>query len=138
LNEHLFREGEELQLRVHQGGQPPYWPEDPQKIGALNTDGMYGNLFLPLDAFTSFWLAAEGYGSAYGIELLVKANPKSCHSPTLSVIEVGLFEAMSTTPPLIAEVKKLSEATERVNTTFYFVFVAVVLGAVLFGYALTR
>lgn len=140
LNEHLFREGEELELRVHQGGQPHYWPEDPQKIGALDTDGMGANLYLPLEAFTSFWMAAEAYGSAYRIELLIKADPKPKPglSHLLSVIEVGLFEAMSKTPPLIAEVKKLSDAKKIVVTTFYIVLIVVVLLAVFLGYGLTR
>ena len=140
LNEHLFREGEELELRVYRGAEPPYWPEDPQKIGALDTDGMSANLHLPPEAFTSFWMAAEAYGSAYRINLLVKADPKPKPglSHILSVIEVGLLETMSTTPPLIAEVKKLSDAKRAIVTGFSILLIILVLVAVLFGYGLTR
>jgi hypothetical protein len=99
----------------------PRWGENPEKIGAAGGDS--ANLYLPLDAFSSFWDAAEAVdGATRHIELVLKSDG----SNVLCVTNVGLIESMPAPPrtppekdfsslplprvhPVVAEIRTMRE-----------------------------
>jgi len=66
------------------------WKEEPEKIGVVDADRMYGHVILPPHAFAPIWSAAEATdGSRRSVELELKARDPG----VLSVTNVGFFEA---------------------------------------------
>ena len=64
------------------------WPEDPEKIGALDTERMFLSVVLPPEAFGQLWAIREE-GSVRTIQIRVRNEPSES---TLSVTEVTLVE----------------------------------------------
>ncbi len=64
------------------------WPEDPEKIGALDTERMFLSIVLPPEAFGPLWaIREEGAVRAIQIKVRIEASES-----TLSVTEVTLIE----------------------------------------------
>jgi hypothetical protein len=67
------------------------WKEEPEKIGLIDADRMYGHVILPSHAFAPIWSAAEATAACRrSVELELKARDPG----VLSVTNVGFFESM--------------------------------------------
>jgi hypothetical protein len=108
LSKDSFSVGEllELSARERMPGDV-LWKEEPEKIGEVDADRMYGHVILPPHAFAPLWSAAEATdGSMRSVELELKAR----HPGILSVTNVGFFEAM-----LQDNTAAKGEPTQRLN-----------------------
>ncbi len=146
LDGHSFSKGEKLQLLTvyEKRWDDPLWKEDPEKIGAIGRDDMFANVYVPPEAFADFWNAAEAQlGSIHSVELALKPG-----SPvSLSVTNIGLFEAMPSPPvsvtgdrlapmhPVVAELQTMRgklAGNVRLILTWVFVVGAVWVVVALF------
>jgi hypothetical protein len=83
------------------------WKEEPEKIGEVDADRMYGHVILPPHASAPLWSAAEATDrSMRSVELELKAR----HPGILSVTNVGFFEAT-----LQDNTTAKGEPTQRLN-----------------------
>ena len=90
LSKDSFSEGELLELSVRERMPGDVlWKEEPEKIGVVDADRMYGHVILPPHAFAPI-AAEDTAGSRRSVELELKAR----HPEILSVTNVGFFEAM--------------------------------------------
>jgi hypothetical protein len=92
LSKDSFSDGELLELSVREKMPGDVlWKEEPEKIGVVDADRMYGHVILPPHAFAPIWSAAEATdGCRRSVELELKVR----HPEILSVTNVGFFEAM--------------------------------------------
>ena len=141
LSKDSFSEGEllELSLRERMSGDV-LWKEEPEKIGAVDADRMYGHVILPPNAFAPIWSAAEATnGSRRSIELELKAR----HPEILSVTNVGFFEARlqditaaegeptQRLDPILVELREMrKELTPLIRSATFWFFLA--LGVLVF------
>jgi hypothetical protein len=108
LSKDSFSDGELLELSVREKMPGDVlWKEEPEKIGVVDADRMYGHVILPPHAFAPIWSAAEATdGSRRSVELELKAR----HPEILSVTNVGFFEAMLQDTPAAED-----EPTQRLD-----------------------
>jgi hypothetical protein len=92
LSKDSFSEGKLLELSVRERMPGDVlWKEEPERLGVIDADRMYGHVILPPHAFAPIWSAAEATdGCRRSVELELKAR----RPEILSVTNVGFFEAM--------------------------------------------
>jgi hypothetical protein len=128
LNGRSFNSNERFEIAIMEGEPGEvFWPEDPEKIGALNADLMHANIFMPPDAFGHFWAVAEATdGSTRHIELALKAD----HPDTFKIEKMPAPPEGNTSGrlhPVVAELRVMREKAKSIVVGFAVVLIAWIL-----------
>jgi hypothetical protein len=119
-----FKDGEQFNVTVMEAKPGElHWKEDPEKIGALDREYAFCNVFLPPVAFAHFWSGADGLDDSIELEL------KSDGPDNFAVTNVGFFEPGAR--PVVTHIRSVRDVLKG-SVVMLFIF------GVILGWALAK